>query len=966
MMHHFPAQPPAPVAGLSRFGLALYALLLPLVALAPPARAADPSSPAMLAGEWMPDDPHQIDYALLPRIPSEHAVIHSVKEQKGVNQHNYLAHHDGRYWAMWSDGPAIEDRVGQVVKFATSPDGLVWSEAKILTPNPPGSGPDSPYYNTRSDEGFRYIARGLWGREGELHPFATLDEAAGFFGESLALHAFRLAADGESWEDTGVIADNTINNFPPKRIPTGEWMMSRRPWDYKSAGVDFLVGGVESADQWESFPVLGSSDQLKAEEPLWWTLPDGRLSALFRDNGGSKFLHRSFSADHGRTWSAPVRTDFPDATSKIFGLRLSDGRYVLISNSNPRARDPLTLAISDDGVVFHKLAWLVGGRHVDYPHAVEHRDHLLVAFAGGKQSVELLRIRLDDLDVLAMPDTVARDEALPPVTARPSATPDWIDLGNEGETLHLAAELTVPKRGQAASLGLATRSGEERVAVRIDAEGRLSAWLYEDETAGKILPEDKRFSLLLRLVSRRSQPDELHLRILPAGTIPGKPSSPDEWTLSNLKGDSQANLAKAIVRGDQDEPAFSKILIAPDHAGLAAAPLVEPVLAELAPPPEPPFDLSPPHPVENPGSQLMLAGPGIPEDTHRIAFSQLPTVPSQHAVVSDARPEGGDRVNQHNYLVHHAGRFWAMWSDGPGASRGPARVPGHDLAGQHVSFATSEDGLNWSPVANLSGPPEEGYGWIARGFWLREGELLALASRFVGPAGYRGEGLQLHAFSLEDAAAAVPGWRHHGLVMDDALNNFEPRKLPSGEWMMSRRDHVGDVHVAVGGVASFDEWTSFPQAAGQDPTLSAEEPDWWVLPDGNLCALFRDNNKSGYLYRAFSADHGRTWTEPVRTNFPDARSKFCALRLSDGRYALVSNSNPRMRNPLTLALSDDGLVFDRLIYLVGGRHVDYPHLIEHGGALYIAFNTLKMTCEVLKVKLNDLRANETSPRESIR
>jgi len=550
------------------------------------------------------------------------------------------------------------------------------------------------------------------------------------------------------------------------------------------------------------------------------------------------------------------------------------------------------------------------------------------------------------------------------VAAADPATPTgaWIDLSAEGETLHLAAELTVPPRGETASLGLATRSDQERVTLRIDAAGRLQAWLYQEETAGEILPEGGRYSLLLQLVSRRAECDELRLLLVESDpfdlsgaplAIPPVPDTEEGWTLSNFQGDSQAKLAQAIVRGDRERPAFSRVRLAPEHAALAAAPLVEAVLADPAPPPEPPFDLSLPHPVENPGSQLMLAGPGIPEDTHRIAFSQLPTVPSEHAVVSDTLPLGGTRVNQHNYLVHHAGRFWAMWSDGPGDSKGPNRVPGHDLMGQHVSFATSEDGLNWSPVANLSGPPEEGYGWIARGFWLREGELLALASRFVGN-GYRGLGLQLHAFSLEDAAAAAPAWRHHGLVMDDALNNFEPRKLPSGEWMMSRRDHVGDVHVAVGGVASFDDWTSFPQAAGQDPTLSAEEPDWWVLPDGNLCALFRDNNKSGYLYRAFSADHGRTWTTPVKTNFPDARSKFCALLLSDGRYALVSNSNPRMRNPLTLALSDDGLVFNRLVYLVGGRHVDYPHIIEHEGALYIAFNTLKMTCEVLKVRLEDL------------
>jgi hypothetical protein len=54
--------------------------------------------------------------------------------------------------------------------------------------------------------------------------------------------------------------------------------------------------------------------------------------------------------------------------------------------------DPLTIAVSDDGLVFTKMGYLVGGRHVDYPHVLEHDGHLLIAFSGGKQSVEVLKI----------------------------------------------------------------------------------------------------------------------------------------------------------------------------------------------------------------------------------------------------------------------------------------------------------------------------------------------------------------------------------------------------------------------------------------------------------------------------------------------------------------------------------------------------------------------------------------------
>lgn len=370
------------------------------VDLSPPHPVNNVNSALMLAGDWVPEDTHTIDFEKLPKIKGEHVIVSDVRAEQGVNQHNYLAFHNGIYWIMWSDGPGIEDRVGQRVKYATSKDGLKWSKPEFLTPEPPNSGKGSPHYGTRTDKGFRYIARGLWQRDGELYALASLDEAAGFFGPSLELYAYRWNSRKKKWENQGVICDNAINNFPPKKIPTGEWMMSRRTYDYETADIHFLVGGVKSIKDWESFPVRGSTGHLAAEEPYWWVLPDNNMVALFRDNMRSGYLFRSFSSDNGRTWSKPVRTNFPDARSKFSGVRLSDGRYVLVSNANPEKRDPLVLSISDDGMVFNKMFYLFGGRHVDYPHVIEHDGHLLIAFAGKKETVEVMKVKISDLDKL--------------------------------------------------------------------------------------------------------------------------------------------------------------------------------------------------------------------------------------------------------------------------------------------------------------------------------------------------------------------------------------------------------------------------------------------------------------------------------------------------------------------------------------------------------------------------------------
>lgn len=363
----------------------------------------------MLAGSWVPASPDEIDFEKLPRVPTQHAVVSDVAPKKGVNQHNYLIHHDGQFWAMWSDGPEIEDRVGQVVKYATSPDGLAWSEPKMMTGYPTGSTPDSPYYNTRKKEGLRYISRGFWIRENQLLALVSLDEAAGFFGESLELRAFRWTPGRQVWEDIGVVHDDAINNFPPQKLPTGEWAMTRRRHDYNTTGVQLLIGGVKALNDWVSVPVVsgvGADNPLKAEEPIWSALPDGSLVALFRDNGSSRRIYRAFSMDNGRTWTKPVRTDFPDARSKLYGFRLKDGRYALVSNSNPKKRDPLTLALSDDGLVYDRLFYVVGGRHIDYPHMIEHEGYLYIAHSGAKRSVEVQKIKLSDLNSVKMPSSV--------------------------------------------------------------------------------------------------------------------------------------------------------------------------------------------------------------------------------------------------------------------------------------------------------------------------------------------------------------------------------------------------------------------------------------------------------------------------------------------------------------------------------------------------------------------------------
>jgi hypothetical protein len=362
-----------------------------------------------------------------------------------------------------------------------------------------------------------------------------------------------------------------MNNFPPKRLPSGQWMMTRR--DHQRQ-VSVMIGGTKAFNDWRINPLAAYDGNGRPEEPYWYILPDGKtIVGLIRDNGGSKFLLRTFSRDNGKTWSKIHRTNFPDATSKFFVHRTSRGYYVMVSNSNPRQRDPLTLAISQDGLVFNKLFWLIGGRHVDYPHLIEHDGHLLIAFSGAKQTMEVMKVSLDELERLAMPESVELAQHLPPVKQSPQQPPPhWIDLGDEGKTLYAAADLVVPELGNRTTFSLATASGEQRVVLGIDIQGCLTARLYQETVSGPKLEPGSRHSLLMRLHSHRQKPDELFIQLGSSGRIPAEP---EKWTLANTNGISDANLSRVALYHDaNDKAGFKNVRIAPTWQGLSSAKIV--------------------------------------------------------------------------------------------------------------------------------------------------------------------------------------------------------------------------------------------------------------------------------------------------------------------------------------------------------------------------------------------------------
>ena len=126
----------------------------------------------------------------------------------------------------------------------------------------------------------------------------------------------------------------------------------------------------------------------KLQRAIYLPLPDSTIShpfflapqrdrvlAYFRARGYGKL--KSSLVDILKNQWGEIRTlDLPNSDSTIDGLRLEDGHVLLVYNHDGTLRNPLSIAISDDGYSFRKLRDIEneGGQDFSYPSLVRARD----------------------------------------------------------------------------------------------------------------------------------------------------------------------------------------------------------------------------------------------------------------------------------------------------------------------------------------------------------------------------------------------------------------------------------------------------------------------------------------------------------------------------------------------------------------------------------------------------------------
>ncbi|MBI5693162.1 MAG: exo-alpha-sialidase [Verrucomicrobia bacterium] len=327
----------------------------------------------------------------LPEAPGETATVY--RAEAGAwqfNLHSFIAHHEGHFWAAWSSGRVDEDSSSQLIRYATSRDGRLWSEARVLADDPDGeAGP------------WRWMTSGLYVEDGKLYALGSKNQGNNPPGGPWS-HAelIRFVWTGTGWREDRKVADNCVVYFPPLRIAGRDFFVWRdsRAWFYTGLAP-------AGTNDWEVRRVPGPMPDYRMSETSAYVDPAGVVHLIIRDQGYTRRLYHSLSYDGGGTWTIPVKTNYPDAVSKNLSGRLSNGWYYLISNpkaagANPR--DPLVITFSRDGWSFgHPLALrknapalrykggAKGSHSFQYTHAIEQGGKLWVIYATNKEDIEV-------------------------------------------------------------------------------------------------------------------------------------------------------------------------------------------------------------------------------------------------------------------------------------------------------------------------------------------------------------------------------------------------------------------------------------------------------------------------------------------------------------------------------------------------------------------------------------------------
>ena len=346
---------------------------------------------------------------------------------------------------------------------------------------------------------------------------------------------------------------------------------------------------------------------------------------------------------------------------------------------------------------------------------------------------------------------------------------------------------------------------------------------------------------------------------------------------------------------------------------------------------------------------------GVIDTTDYETVGLLPTTGVKTITIFKAG-EHTDHYANGVVLTAFKGNLYCMWQSSP---------KDEDSDDTWVAYSVSADeGATWRKPQPLALPSNNFY--CTSGGWLVSGDTLIafidIWQKDLDPRGAR----TCYTTSIDGQvwSQMQPVTMADGNVMEGVLEQ-DPYHLPDGR-LVGAAHFMPGLHVCpvyTDNPRGTSGWRrAFFESEDNGKQSRELEPSQYMQPDGTLVMLFRDQKSSFRKLASISTDRGESWTKPVLTNIPDARTKQCAGNLLDGTSFMVScPANDKRRWPLVLQLSQDGRTFDKAILLRSGSSADlpprryegryktlgysYPKAMIHNGNLYVGYSTNKEDVE---------------------
>lgn len=191
---------------------------------------------------------------------------------------------------------------------------------------------------------------------------------------------------GLSWTDVTVL-DDRWGNVPrckPIRLTRGDVLFGVEYDDGNSR----IWGSVDDGRTWS---MRGRISGEKNQHPALIERSDGSILALLRPCGGQGRILQSESTDGGAEWSPATLSELTSPFAGLDAVRLADGRFVVVYNSNPEARNPLSVAVSEDeGRTWPiKRDLVVGEGQFHYPAVIQDSaGRLQITFTNNRTTID--------------------------------------------------------------------------------------------------------------------------------------------------------------------------------------------------------------------------------------------------------------------------------------------------------------------------------------------------------------------------------------------------------------------------------------------------------------------------------------------------------------------------------------------------------------------------------------------------